>query len=59
MKSNVFCISYEAATLVQRDKSECKGSFKGVCIVYELHKMWKSLFFIFDTLVLFFFTGIF
>ena len=31
MKTNVFCICYEAATLVQRDKSEGKGSFKGIC----------------------------
>ena len=30
MKTNVFCICYEAAALVQRDKSEYKGSFEGV-----------------------------
>ena len=31
MKTNVFWICYEAGTLVQRDKSEYKGSFESVC----------------------------
>ena len=31
MKTNVFCICYEAGTLVDKDKSEYEGSFKGGC----------------------------
>ena len=31
MKTNVFCICYEASTLVDKNKSEYKGSFKSDC----------------------------
>ena len=31
MKTNVFCICYEAGTVVRRDEGQCKCSFKGVC----------------------------
>ena len=58
VKTNVFCIYYEAATLVQRDKSEYKGSFKGACNGVRASKNMKNCVFYFWQTCTFFFIAI-
>ena len=58
MKTNVFCICYEAVTLVQRDKREYKGSLKNACNGVWASKNMKNCVFYFLQTCPFFFIAI-